>query len=275
MTLKFLTMFILALSLFACSGGKTGEALDEAYYRLESVSPEAWDILAGQRIFFGHQSVGYNVIEGLKEVLRRVPYIRLAIRETSDIRDFDSAVFAHAAIGTNRDPMGKIDHFRNLMESGIGDQADIVFFKFCYVDIDQTTDVDKLLEYYDKTIEALKARYPKLRIIPVTVPLTTTSPGLKALIKRLFGRGASLKAENIERNLVNEHLRRAYGRDIWDLADAETSSPDGAKESFQDGPKTYYLLSRPYTSDGGHLNLLGSQIIAIDLLLRLISDGKN
>jgi len=45
--------------------------------------PEAyWQILAGERIFFGHQSVGYNIIDGITDVMNEYDHIKLNIVET-------------------------------------------------------------------------------------------------------------------------------------------------------------------------------------------------
>jgi hypothetical protein len=250
------------------------DPLSIAYARLQAVPQRQWDALVQKKIYFGHQSVGQNVIDGLREVLKRFPAIRLNIRETSNPDDFDGPLFAHSLIGTNRDPKGKIDQFRTLLDAGIGQKADVALFKFCYVDIDQTTRVQDLIEDYDLALGDLSARYPKLVILPVTAPLTSAAPGLKARIKRLLGRGPALKADNILRNLFNAHIREHYGAAIWDLADAETTDAQGGKTTFRDGQETFFLLDPAYTSDGGHLSVLGSQIAAISLLLCLASAAR-
>jgi hypothetical protein len=153
----------------------------------------------------------------------------------------------------------------------MGQTADIAFFKLCYVDIDQATDIESLIDYYDKTLAYLIEKFSKLVIIPVTVPLTNAPPGIKAKIKRILGRGPAIKADNTKRNIFNAHLRKKYGTAIWDLADAEATSIGGAKVAFQNSQGDIFLLNPAYTSDGGHLNSVGSQVIAVDLLIRLAS----
>ena len=83
--------------------------------------------------------------------------------------------------------------------------------------------------------------------------------------------GPSTKADNIKRNIMNAHLRQEYSDTIWDLADIEATGTDGKKASFQDGGQNYFLLNPAYTYDGGHLNTIGSQVVAIDLLIYLLS----
>lgn len=263
-------LIVFMIPLFGCKGNAMNP-LDAAYRRLREVPQRKWDSLAQKKVFFGHQSVGRNVIEGLEKVLLSVPSIRLRIEETAEPGDFQAPVFAHSRIGQNRDPRGKIDHFRRLLESGIGQAVDVAFFKLCYVDVDRSTDIEGLVDHYDKTLAELAQTYPNLVLLPATVPLTNETPGIKAKIKRILGRGPALKADNAKRNLINDHIRKKYGTAIWDLADAETTTAQGGNTAVRDSRGTIYLMNPEYTIDGGHLNAIGSQIVAIDLLLRLVS----
>lgn len=255
--------------LSACRKDPTMDPISVSRQRLQAVPKDRWEALAGRKIYFGHQSVGQNVLEGLRAVLDATPGIRLDIRETSDAREFDRPVFAHSAIGRNEDPDGKIEHFRAILESGVGEKADVAFFKLCYVDIDLSTDIEGLLAHYDRAMAELRAKYPRLAIVAVTVPLTNAPPGLKSRIKALFGRTGALKAVNARRAMVNEHLRRTYGSAVWDLAAAESTTPGGDRVLARDGGRTIELLNPAYSSDGGHLNETGSLVVATDLLVRL------
>lgn len=252
-----------------CCKGKAMNPLDAWYEILRGVPQQTWTELAQKRIFFGHQSVGQNIIEGLEKVLRRYPEIGLTIQEIPGPQSFQAPMLAHSRIGQNRDPMGKINHFYELLRSGIGRSADIAFFKFCYVDIVQGTEIGELLGHFNEVISQLKSEFRGLIIIPTTVPLTNKRPGLKAWLKRRLGLEPDFKADNIMRNIVNEQIRKTYGPAIWDLADIEASTAGGSKTTFSERHEVYHLLNPSYTSDGGHLNDVGSQIVAIDLLLRL------
>jgi lysophospholipase L1-like esterase len=66
-------------------------------------------------------------------------------------------------------------------------------------------------------------------------------------------------------------LRAKYGESLFDLAKMESTTLLGKKAKFTKNGKSYDLLDRSYTDDGGHLNALGRQIMAIDLLLYLLS----
>ena len=119
MTFKCLMIMGLLLVSIGCRG-KAPDPLDVSYRKLRDVPREKWDKLSQKKIFFGHQSVGRNILEGLEKVLKAVPEIRLEIKETSDPRDFQGPVFAHARIGQNRDPQGKIEHFRRISKAASG-----------------------------------------------------------------------------------------------------------------------------------------------------------
>ncbi len=268
---QLLAFAVLITSAVSCREGKTMDPLSISRQRLQAVPAERWEALARKKIYFGHQSVGQNILDGIQAVIDASPRIRLEIRETSDPAHFDGPVFAHSRIGQNRDPKGKIDHFRSILESGIGQKADVAFFKFCYIDIASSTDPQELLDHYDRTLSDLGAKYPRLIMLAVTAPLTNAPPGFKSWIKGLLGRGAALKEENAKRNSINDRLRRSYGSAVWDLAAAESTTASGQKVSDHDGRRTIELLNPAYTSDGGHLNDVGSQIAAIDLLVRLAS----
>lgn len=266
---KLLAIVALIPFLLACREDKTMELISASRQRLQEVPQDRWDALALKKIYLGHQSVGQNILEGLSEVLAATPEIRLDLRETSDPRDFDRPIFAHSPIGQNNDPRGKIDHFRSILESGIGLKADVALFKFCYVDIDPATDLQALMAHYDRTLSALGAEFPQLTILAVTVPLTNAVPGIKSSIKGLLGRGAALREENARRAVINDHIRKNYEGVLWDLAAVEARTLQGDRILARGGSRTIELLNPAYTSDGGHLNELGSQIVAIDLLIRL------
>lgn len=269
--LTVMTFAALLSSFSACRENTTMDQTSLSRQRLEAISQDRWDALARKKVYFGHQSVGQNVLGGLRTVLGAVPGIRLDLRETADPLDFDRPVIAHSLIGRNQDPRGKIDHFRSILEKGIGLKADVALFKLCYIDIDPSTDLQGLMDHYDRTLSELSAKYPHLTILAVTVPLTNAVPGIKSRIKSLLGKGAALREENALRNVVNDHMRKRYGETLWDLAAVEAMTAGGNKIVARSGGRMIELLNPAFTSDGGHLNEVGSQVVAIDLLVRLAS----
>lgn len=239
--------------------------------RLDVMTQGTWDALAQRKIFFGHKSVGANIIQGIEDLLRQRPSIKLNVRETSDPAVFAAPVFAHALIGTNKDPASKIRRFGEVLADGIGRTADAAFFKFCFVDIDHTTDIEALFRDYSAALDGWKAAYPSLDLITVTVPLTSRPVGLKARLKKILGRLPWEEADNARRNLYNDKLRGRYADSLFDLAAIESRIDDKRRATFTKDGGTYDLLHRPYTSDGGHLNEAGRRVVAAELLAFLAS----
>jgi len=234
---------------------------------VKNIPESDWQKLAGKKIFFGHQSVGYNIVDGLEQIEKQVPRIKLNIVEIKRASDLNGAEFAHSSIGENEDPYSKMQAFADYVENGIGAKADIAFFKFCYVDINAYSDVDKIFMEYKKTMEQLKKKYPRIIFIHSTTPLTESRTSVRSLIKAALGK----EDHNIKRNRYNEMLRKEYrGKEpLFDLAQAESTRPDGTRSTFTSNGTTYYSLTTEYTDDGGHLNELGQQAVAQELLLLL------
>ena len=124
------------------------------------IPKQRWDKLAQKKIFFGHQSVGFNIIDGIKDLMKENIQIKLNIVETTALSDSNNKLFAHSTIGKNHDPKSKIKDFEKLMEKGGGDVVNIAFFKFCFVDIGAETNVASLFTMYTNSLGQLKKKYP-------------------------------------------------------------------------------------------------------------------
>ncbi|MDD4858506.1 MAG: hypothetical protein PHD74_10455, partial [Candidatus Krumholzibacteria bacterium] len=269
---KFIIPILIVLIVGCEEGGMAHR--NSRYASLEAVPKAGWDSLACKSIFFGHQSVGRNIVDGIRDVMRLYPDIRLNVRETASPEDFDGAVFAHWPIGENKDPRSKIDHFRRILESGVGRRADMAFFKLCYVDVGGDTDVEAVFHYYEETVRSLEKEFPNLKIVTVTVPLTTRPAGLKARISEMRGRTLWSEEDNIKRNVLNGMLRKEFGASVFDLAGFESSSSGGGKTSFKKDGETYYILNHAYSDDGGHLNKTGRSVIAAEMLAFLAGTSR-
>jgi len=281
--MKSISLVSLLFLLLAMSGlqgckGKTMEKSNIKFSSISDVPQEKWEKLAQKKIFFGHQSVGFNIIDGLKAVMAENPNIRLNIVHTSDADKFDDALFAHTWIGQNTDPSSKIEAFDNIMRNGVGDKVDIAFMKFCYVDITSRTDIDKVFDDYKSTLSGLEESFPGINFIHVTTPLTSKPTGMDALIKIaknvikiIIGKPVFDYKDNMNRNRYNEKLLTGYAGKyaVYDLAKVESHFQDGRATSFSVGGDTYYSLAPDYTNDGGHLNEQGSKIAAEQLLIML------
>jgi hypothetical protein len=231
--------------------------------------------VANMRIFFGHQSVGKNILDGINDISEGVNN-KINIVESRVAEDNSGPAFLHAGVGKNTDPLSKIVDFRELVESGIGGKADVAFFKFCYVDFDQTTDIQTTFKKYQETMKFLKENYPQTTFVHFTVPLVEARLGLKGYVKKIIGRYDTKREGNIKRNQFNTMLKAAYeGKEpIFDLAGIESTYPDGKNETFEKDGRKYYALAPLYTNDGGHLNKTGRKVIAGKLLYFLASLKK-
>ncbi len=241
---------------------------------LQSISPAEWERLSRCRIYFGHQSVGYNIIEGVRDIMKQHQEIRLNIVETVHPDDLGPAMLGHGRIGKNQDPSSKIDAFVRLMENGAAEKVDMALFKFCYVDVTESTDIDRLFDDYKNSLASLKARYPNTIFIHVTVPLTameTWVTWVKSKVKQLLGRPLRGYDDNIKRSRFNEMLRNEFGKNepFFDLAAVEATSSDGRQLTFAKRGNLFQALVPAYTDDGGHLNEQGRITVAEQFLITL------
>jgi hypothetical protein len=240
------------------------------------VRDEGIKALASKKIFFGHASIGYNIINGIEGIKsNNNRFNKIHVQELKDIIDVsDKPGIYHAKNGKNGYPKSKIDAFKSVLkEKGLGNKLDIAFFKFCYVDIHKDSDIQGIFDYYVETIESLKKEFPRLKIVHITVPLYAHAWRMKGFIKNLIKGDIS----NVKRNQFNELLRDKYrGVDpIYDLARIESTYPDSTRSSFKFKSETYYSLAKQYTYDGGHLNEIGKYYAAKELLRVLAGISVN
>lgn len=267
MTIRVLTLMGGLLCLVTVSsslGGEMKESRNVSSQPDGAVMGGMLQKVAEKRIYFGHQSVGLNILDGIGDILKEHQGVELKIVKTTDPSALSSPVFAHSMIGENEDPALKIKDFERSMDSGIGGKAEIAFFKFCYVDITKNTDIEEIFIAYKTAMQRLKEKYPNTQFVHLTAPLSLSAPSLKGWIKGMLGR----EDNNIKKHVFNEMLRREYeGRDpLFDLAAIESTYPDGSRASFTSNGTTYYSLVPHYTSDSGHLNETGRKIMAAQLL---------
>lgn len=241
---------------------------------LAAVPASRWFPLGKERVYFGHQSVGRNILDGVRTVLGDHPQIPLSIHETTDPGEMGPAVLGHSLIGRNGDPVGKADHFASLIREGIGDSVDVAMMKFCYVDFDPQTDHRSVFEEYRRRMADLRASYPDLRIVHFTVPLTSPQTGPRAWVKRIIGRPVRGYQDNRVRAGYNDVLRHEYeGKEpIFDLAALESTGLDQEVLTVRLHGERHPVLAPEYTDDGGHLNALGQRVVAERLLLFLANE---
>jgi len=220
--------------------------------------------VARLRIFFGHQSVGGNVLDGLQR-LSAAQGAPVSVRESSQAA-LSGPGLAHAYLGTNGDPASKLAAFDRAL--GPSANVEVALVKLCYVDISERTDVQQLFAAYQATVAAVRARHPGLVLVHVTTPLVADQGWLKTTAKRLLGKGNGAIADNRRREAYNELLRKTYqGREpIFDLARLESTRPDGSPERSSYQGADVPALVPGYTDDGSHLNAAGQERAARELV---------
>jgi len=233
---------------------------------IDKETDHAFNVLKGKKIFFGHHSVGQNIVSGLQKINSQVSEeSRINIIYSCNPEDYDGALFGHAVVGYNYKPESKNIWFSNFMDNLRQWSPDCAFYKYCYVDIDKSTNVEKLFQDYVDNMQMLKDKYPNTTFIHFTSPLTVLQDGLKAKVKKLIGRSIGIE-ENRKRTEYNELLRQRFRgiEPLFDLAEVE-STPTHTVVKDRKGDN-YQSLSTEYSSDGGHLNERGRSVVAIHLV---------
>ena len=237
---------------------------------LNNITDSDWRRLSHISFYFGHQSVGDNILSGIGLIKQDNPDIHLVIRDGHS--PAEPGVLLQSKIGNNGDPVSKIKAFKQVMDNGLGNKVDVALFKFCYIDFTVHTSPELVFNAYKNVMDELQKIYPKTVFLHATVPLVAIEHGPKAWVKKIIGRTLDGTKDNAKRHEFNEMLRAEYkGKEpIFDIAGYESTRPDGTRETFELDGKRYYALVPAYTSDGGHLNALGSRYLASELLLVLV-----
>jgi len=243
------------------------------YKSFKDIPAQAWEKLAQKKIYFGHQSVGFNIMDGVLDIIQENSTIDLNILETTNKTDFSKGVFAHSRVGTNTDSTSKIEDFKRIIDEEIGYNPDMAFLKFCYVDVKEKTDIQSMFEKYKHEMNEIQNQHLETTIIHFTIPLTITKTTWKTRLKKILGKDDIWEyADNLTRNKLNQLIKKEYQgkQPVFDIADIEATRPDGTKKSFTYKGDTYLSLVPEYTNDGAHLNETGRKVVAQKLLKFLI-----
>ena len=92
--------------------------------RTENEMPVAWNddslaadlrLVASQRIYFGHQSVGVNIMDGVRELAGLHPNIPLAVMDPTAALSVNGPFFAESLIGKNSEPDSKCSAYEHML----------------------------------------------------------------------------------------------------------------------------------------------------------------
>lgn len=266
--MKYLAIVSFVILLVGCKEHSSDMSEFNKIYGKETADiQELFSKVTTLSVYFGHQSVGENILNGIS-ILESDSDVKLNRYTGEGFEETKESVFFDFRIGENGNQISKIDDFVSFVKSIPEERNAIAILKLCYVDLSEGYDVNKIFSYYKDELLKLKNTSTNTRIILTTVPLTTVQRGWKAVVKKIIGRQPAFHIDNVNRLEFNERLLNELSEDfaIFDISLVESTLPDGKQSSFKYKGKRIPCLSELYTIDTGHLNDLGSKIVAYNLL---------
>ena len=115
--LKVITTIALLLTVVSCSS-RTEDTGQSMATDLNQLTPEQWQTLSQRTVYFGHQSVGADIIEGIQELVAEKPQIKLRI--VSGAPASTPGVLSEFPIGNNGDPESKNAAFVAAVQGVLG-----------------------------------------------------------------------------------------------------------------------------------------------------------
>lgn len=269
--MRFFVLVSFGILLFGSCADESYQEVDDYYLVYESdrdcTIEESLKKIASANIYFGHQSVGYNILEGIAQFEKETG-VELNIIETGNFDQVSGPSFVHYQIGENKNAVSKVDDFADIMTEVGADSGNTSFFKFCYIDFKRYHNVDSVFPYYKENMLMLKEKYPGTKIILFTVPLRAVQKGPKAWVKKAISKPVGDVLDNINREKFNQLVRNELGSEfaIFDIAQVESVLPDGSVHTFKHEGREYPAMPYLYTKDQGHLNEYGARIVAHNLI---------
>jgi len=234
--------------------------------------------IANRKIFFGHQSIGGNILQGLATLAKQSAEAPLTIIEYVSEPPQATAALVHSKIGKNADPLSKLQDFSAKCNELKEANLDYAMMKFCYIDFHAQTELADIERVYSETFAALTKQLPNTRFIHCTVPITLNKLGARSWLKKLLGQPVAVEQDNIARNHFNDFIRNRYAKEpIFDLAALEATDLQQHPVTFRYHGNAYQSLYSGYTQDGRHLNERGQEWIArnfIELINNLESSRQ-
>jgi hypothetical protein len=214
---------------------------------VSSYSQDTMNQIGDLSYFFSHASVGSNMVSGLKS-LHSSNSTYYQIQTSSASSSPPASVLDGRVYEYGRGNPGwsqKLALFDTALSNGWAGKVDLAMDKFCY--IDEGANATSYLSF----MQGLESKFAGsgTKLVYATMPLTTSSD-----------------SDNILRNNFNTTVRSfvagSSNRILFDIADIEAWDATG-QHTFTSGGTTYQQLSASLSSDGGHLNALGSQRVAL------------
>lgn len=218
----------------------------------------------GKRVFFGHQSIGGQVMKGVTAFTRQAGLGTPTYPDpTATSLPRTGGLFAQSHVGRNGQPFDKLADFDRILRSGVGSQIDVAVFKFCYADIrTRTNDPVAVFNAYRSTMSALERDFPNVTFIYATEPIVMAAN--------------SDAPNNIPRGVFNNLVRAEYGATgrIWDIAAIQSTTFDGTRVLGTYQGQTFEALNPAFAApDQRHIYGAG-ETAAAGPLLELIAQAR-
>jgi hypothetical protein len=226
-----------------------------------------WTPIATRTVYFGHQSVGNDVLAGVRSWNDELA-LGVRLVQTRDPASVAGPALVHFLAGQNGDFASKNAALLRFLDGRARADNPIVLLKYCYVDVHSGTDVRSQFDEYLDTAGTIAVDHPDAVLVHTTIPITSTVEGpLKARAKRFLGRN-TLRAAAVRRHRYNALVRAEFsGREpVFDIALAESTGPNGKRDGFVEAGEDIETLALEYTNDGGHLNPFGQRAVAASFL---------
>jgi len=243
---------------------------------LAGIEAEQWASLCACRVFFGHQSVGSNILAGVEDLRGDLQAFTLRIIESREPWTHPGPALLHFPVGSNRNPLGKMREFGDVVRASVAAPPDIAILKLCYVDLKPGDDPVALAAEYERTMTALQREYPTTAFVRATIPLTIVDRTFRSRVKGLLGTPPWGLEANAVREVFNERLRALHAEDVllFDVASAESNDPAGRPVHARWHGRAVPCLCPAYTIDRGHLNSVGRVTAAREFLQALCRAGS-
>lgn len=217
--------------------------------------------VAQTRLFFAHQSVGQNLIDALPDITAGLGAAEIPV---AGIEDAPRRGIVEVLIGTNGDPLGKLEEFASLLRGGLAGQIDVAVLKFCFMDFEPPAPSPQtVFDAYRRTMAELEAEFPGVTFVYTTVPLVTDRTVVDR-VKNMLGRAPNrLPMYNVAREEFNSRVRAEYGSTgrLFDIAAFVAADSSGTVTYRESDGGEYAAMDARLASDPGHLNPDGAAFI--------------
>ncbi|MBN2192560.1 MAG: hypothetical protein JW751_07060 [Polyangiaceae bacterium] len=226
---------------------------------------EDFDRVRNSFLFFGHQSVGgymMSALEGLRDDDRYDLTQAWDGEWSTVVQQGQPGALVSLQIGENADAASKTTAFDDYMRNhGFGGNVDIALFKFCFVDIKNSSwelisvvEMERIYEHYVGVMGQLEADFPGTVFVYATMPLERGDSSANPL------RGAY--------NGLVQDFCVANDKPLFDIADIESVDSTGQPCVVTDEGGTYRELCTEWAGeDDQHPNDEGSVRAAKALVL--------